>query len=520
MSVKNETMRRNTKIFYVEGFFKKLLIVIVWIVIALGVYQCSVQLSDREPKADKAQEGGQGIRNIPKENSKAADREYVQKIPFDENVRILLMNQGFRGIYHTKLQITCSEGMTAIQDNEQTDFAQGSELILSAADAQEGQMIRIAGKNGGRLEIKNMGRNAPALYRGTLECYVTSQGIVVVNELPVEAYLYSVVPSEMPSTYPDEALKAQAVCARTYTYFHKQSYAYPEWRAHMDDSTAFQVYMNCQETQRAVDAVDATKNQVLTFEGEIVESFYYSTSSGYNGGARVWSDTASAAERYLIETGKDIYAAGSEEGEQAYQQYIDSGDAADVEYQEAWYRWNYDRPLEGEALKHFLQNLCDLSKSQPDMVKIRSRYQSSDQLVCENGIKDIRILSRERSGMAAQIMIETEQFRVSVTSQHAIRQALGCAQDVVTKKDGSSYIMGEILPSAYFYIEKIFDKNGESGDTLKQIRIHGAGFGHGCGMSQNGAKGLAERGLTAAQILAYYYNGEIQDVSGLRRMAS
>ncbi|MDE6984381.1 MAG: hypothetical protein K2O99_07590, partial [Lachnospiraceae bacterium] len=162
----------------------------------------------------------------------------------------------------------------------------------------------------------------------------------------------------------------------------------------MDDSTAFQVYMNCQETQRAVDAVDATKNQVLTFEGEIVESFYYSTSSGYNGGARVWSDTASAAERYLIETGKDIYAAGSEEGEQAYQQYIDSGDAADVEYQEAWYRWNYDRPLEGEALKHFLQNLCDLSKSQPDMVKIRSRYQSSDQLVCENGIKDIRILSR------------------------------------------------------------------------------------------------------------------------------
>ncbi|MDE6915654.1 MAG: hypothetical protein K2P39_02495, partial [Lachnospiraceae bacterium] len=90
---------------------------------------------------------------------------------------------------------------------------------------------------------------------------------------------------------------------------------------------------------------------------------------------------------------------------------------------------------------------------------------------------------------------------------------------VVTKKDGSSYIMGEILPSAYFYIEKIFDKNGESGDTLKQIRIHGAGFGHGCGMSQNGAKGLAERGLTAAQILAYYYNGEIQDVSGLRRMA-
>ena len=64
------------------------------------------------------------------------------------------------------------------------------------------------------------------------------EGIVVINELLVEEYLYSVVPSEMPSTYPEEALKAQAISARTYTYFHKKSYAYPEWKAHMDDSTA------------------------------------------------------------------------------------------------------------------------------------------------------------------------------------------------------------------------------------------------------------------------------------------
>ena len=46
--------------------------------------------------------------------------------------------------------------------------------------------------------------------------------------------------------------------------------------------------------------------------------------------------------------------------------------------------------------------------------------------------------------------------------------------------------------------------------------IHGAGYGHGCGMSQNGAKGLAERGLTAAEILAYYYNGEIKAVDALK----
>lgn len=114
-------------------------------------------------------------------------------------------------------------------------------------------------------------------------------------------------------------------------------------------------------------------------------------------------------------------------------------------------------------------------------------------------------------------MIETEHFRVSVMSQHTIRQALGGAQDVVTKKDGSSYIMGDLLPSAYFYIEKIYDNNEEKGDNLKQIILHGAGFGHGCGMSQNGAKNLAARGLTAGEILAYYYNGSIRDIGELNQ---
>ncbi len=229
----------------------------------------------------------------------------------------------------------------------------------------------------------------------------------------------------------------------------------------------------------------------------------------------MWSDAASAADDYLIETGEEIYASNSEEGEQAYRQYIDNGNEADVEYHEAWYRWQYDKPLEGEAVTDLLKKLYELSLSQPGTVRIRSRYLPSDRLPDEAAVRDIRILTRRKSGMAAGIMIETEHFRVSVLSQHAIRQALGCAQDIVTRKDGSSYIMGDILPSAYFYIEKIYDNNEEKGDNLKQITIHGAGFGHGCGMSQNGAKCLAERGLTAAQILAYYYNGSIMDIGEL-----
>ena len=496
-----------------------MLIVVVWTIIALGLYRCSVQLSDTDEEiAKEAAEKGEEIQVLPGETDREiTGKENAPETPFDEKVRILLMNQGYRGIYHTELHIVCSEGLTVMHHGEMTEYVPDSELVLSTEDFEDGQMICITGKNNGRIQITNIGRNSPAQYRGKLECYPEAEGIVVVNELLVEEYLYGVVPSEMPSTYPDEALKAQAVSARTYTYFHKKTYAYPEWKAHMDDSTSFQVYMNCDETQSTVRAVDETRNQVLTYEGEIVESFYYSTSGGYNGGARVWGDTVSAADDYLIETGEELYASNSEEGEQAYQQYIDHGNEQDVEYQEAWYRWNYDKSLEGNAAKSFLQKLYDLSQSQPDAVRIRSRYLPSDQLPNEGTVKDIRILDRKKSGMAAGVMIETEHFRVSVMSQYAVRQALCHTQDIATKKDGSSYIMGDILPSAYFYIEKIYDNNEGKGDNLKQVIIHGAGFGHGCGMSQNGAKNLADRGLTAAQILAYYYNGSIKDIGELNK---
>lgn len=496
------------------------MIIIVWIVIALGINRCSVQLSDSDAyttermEEDKVEEEGEAQDEVVRE---PVVIENIPETQYDENVRILLMNQGYHGIYHTELHITCSEGMVITHDGEATDYEPGSEVVLRASDFQNDQMVCIVGKNDGRIQINNIERSNPAKYRGKLECYPESEGIVVVNELLVEEYLYGVVPSEMPSGYPDEALKAQAISARTYTYFHKQSYAYPKWKAHMDDSTTFQVYMNCEETQSAIKAVDTTRNQVLTYGGEIVESFYYSTSGGYNGGARVWKDTISVADDYLIETGKDIFASNSEEGELAYKQYIDTGNSEDVEYNEAWYRWNYVRSLEGNDVTIFLQKLYELSQSQSDTVRIRSRYLASEQLQNEKAVKDIRILNRRKSGMAAGIMIETEHFRVSVVSQHAIRQALGCAQAIVTKNDGSSYIMGDILPSAYFYIEKIYDNNAEKGDNLKQIIIHGAGFGHGCGMSQNGAKGLADRGLTAMQILAYYYNGNIQDIRELRQ---
>ena len=67
-----------------------------------------------------------------------------------------------------------------------------------------------------------------------MELLLTEGGIAVINEVLLEEYLYSVVPSEMPSSYPGEALKAQAVCARTYAYGHMEHAGYPKYGAHVD----------------------------------------------------------------------------------------------------------------------------------------------------------------------------------------------------------------------------------------------------------------------------------------------
>ena len=75
----------------------------------------------------------------------------------------------------------------------------------------------------GRIKLLSVERaQGNPEYRGKMEIARAEEGLVLVNEVLLEEYLYSVVPSEMPSSYPLEALKAQAVCARTYAYRHMQ----------------------------------------------------------------------------------------------------------------------------------------------------------------------------------------------------------------------------------------------------------------------------------------------------------
>jgi SpoIID/LytB domain protein len=147
------------------------------------------------------------------------------------------------------------------------------------------------------------------MYLGTLNFKVTNGKIYPVNSLPIEDYLKGVVGYEMSPSYPIEALKAQAVAARTYALRYGGKT--------IDDTTSYQVYYgyNPKHT-RVIDAVLQTKGQVLTYDGTLVDALYSASHGGYSEASQnVWS----TAFPYLISK-EDIFNG----------QPIDDGDWGEV----------------------------------------------------------------------------------------------------------------------------------------------------------------------------------------------
>jgi stage II sporulation protein D len=113
-------------------------------------------------------------------------------------------------------------------------------------------------------------------YRGSVQIVAQPEGLLAVNHVDLESYLYSVVGSEMPASWPTEALKSQAITARSYALVHmarngNELYdlgATPRWQAYNGAES---------ETNTTQTAVNATKGILLSYQGGVVESLYASS---------------------------------------------------------------------------------------------------------------------------------------------------------------------------------------------------------------------------------------------------
>lgn len=127
------------------------------------------------------------------------------------------------------------------------------------------------------------------LYRGRFVIGAGDSGLMVVNHVPLEKYLYGVIPEEMPDSWEEHALMAQAVAARTYALYSRNQCTGKPWD--LEATTASQVYGGYSaETTRCTRAVDATRQQVMTHNGNLIVACFHSSSGGYTADPQfVWN---------------------------------------------------------------------------------------------------------------------------------------------------------------------------------------------------------------------------------------
>ncbi len=142
-----------------------------------------------------------------------------------------------------------------------------------ALDRWKSQMIWVEPSAGGLAYIGDR------WYRGKTLVIPTEKGLTAVNYVDLEEYLYSVVGGEMGSRFPQEALKAQAVAARSYALYQRQNSRSTNFD--VGDTPAWQLYDGVEkESAATLTAVNATAGQVLTYNNEIIEAVYHSSAGG------------------------------------------------------------------------------------------------------------------------------------------------------------------------------------------------------------------------------------------------
>jgi stage II sporulation protein D len=321
-------------------------------------------------------------------------------------------------------------------------------------------------------------------YRGSAEVTRNSTGSLAgVNELPMELYLYGVVPRELgPIAWPQmEAQKAQAVAARAYAVRGLGKRAVDGYD--MLATTADQVYGGfAAEHPVSSQAVDATRGLVPTHDGKVIEALFFSTSGGTT--ANNEDVFSSAAIPYLRgtldrETKKSSYVL-DELAEPFPVKELKKKAKKDFEAeQSAYHRWEVSWT---EA--QVSEVITDFAKSLPAGFAGAS----------VGKVLAINVLERSNSGRIKTIEYVTE-AGIFTDTKDRVRSSLRFFNETGVKTN---------LYSALFVIEA--DKECGKGESFGYT-AYGGGFGHGVGMNQTGAAGMAEAGYTFDGILRRYYQG-------------
>ncbi|MBQ7955359.1 MAG: SpoIID/LytB domain-containing protein [Lachnospiraceae bacterium] len=451
-----------------------------------------------------------------------------------EYIRVQVKTSDYAKAFHESVNFTADTDFVLRYESAQgmvEEFHKAGEKVEISREShlfENGRVYIEPEALTGKITLLSVDRShGNPSYRGTMELVLGEEGIYVINELLLEEYLYAVVPSEMPSNYPIEALKAQAVCARTYAYGHMLKASSKLYGAHVDDSSSYQVYNNIMENEMTTTAVRETSGQLLYIPGqngeELADTYYYSTSCGHGTETDIWKSSDPVILEYLpakriaksisLTLGEEeqenlAYTAHSLMDEDVFYEFINQSFENDFEAKEPWYRWTYSvSRIDTERMLEVLQSRY---KANSKLVLTRNKKGEFVSKPIEEleDVQEISVVSRNEGGIAEELLIETKDAVIKVITEYNIRSVLCDGETKVVRQDGSKVSMPTLLPSAFFVIT-----TGKEDENVVGYIITGGGFGHGVGMSQNGARAMADYGMSAQNILQFFYeSGNIKQI--------
>lgn len=348
-------------------------------------------------------------------------------------------------------------------------------------------VLMIYGGTDGYMQVRPKEENNPYVlkvngkrYRNYIEIRrYTDSDLTLINILNIEEYLYGVVPSEIEADAPIEAVKAQAVAARTYTYQNLNKYS--KWGFDLTDTVSSQVY-NGYDAERANSnrAVDETRGKKIMYNGKLAQVFYFASSGGMTANVKeVWGSEipylVSVPDPYESETARN-------------------------------YIW--EKTLSADEIKKTLYlSGVDIG----DIVSVSAEGYSSSGRVTElkiTGTKGSVTYYRQDTRMI--FSLNSQMYTIQSAGNVVVRGTDGSLKTIAL--DDRYVISGSgisKLSSSSSTVSVIGSDNNKRSIAIasNSYTFSGRGWGHGVGMSQEGAKGFARQGYTYEEILKHYFQG-------------
>ncbi|SHH14298.1 SpoIID/LytB domain-containing protein [Tepidibacter thalassicus] len=328
-------------------------------------------------------------------------------------------------------------------------------------------------------------------YRGSiLFKRIDNNNMIVINRLKLEEYLYGVVPKEMSGSWPIEALKAQAIAARNYAIMNMGKYK--DYGFDLTDDINCQVYGGYDaEHPNSNKAVDETKNEIMIYNGKIVDALYHSNSGGKTENSEnIWSNKVpylrGVEDSYSIGYPNDNWSISltkSDIQSKLYQSNVDIGELLDIRIEKVSKNGRVLKLKfigtngEKEYIKSSTRSILGLKSTWFDIKKEGSSNGGNSFFICS-------IEGNEEINDMTDIKLITSDGIKSINENINL------------------YLRGDNNTKEFVFSEQ----------SVEKYVFNGHGWGHGLGMSQWGAKKMAEMGYTYKDILKHYYTGiEIQN---------